>query len=516
MDRQRNLDQLSGQSFDLCIIGGGATGAGCALDAALRGLKVCLIEKEDFAAQTSSKSTKLIHGGVRYLEQAVKQLSREQFHMVRKALRERKTLLRNAPHLTRPLPLLTPCHNWFEGVYYSIGLKMYDWLAGSRNLSPSRWLSKKKVLELIPQLQTQGLHSAVMYYDGQLDDARFCLALIRSAAREGAVVLNHTEALDFGRSKFGKLKSVEVRDRLSGKTYEIQAKVFVNATGPFADHIREMANPKMRPRMRVSRGSHIVLKKSHLPGDTAILVPKTDDGRVLFLIPWQEQVLVGTTDLEDQLSETPMPTEDETKYLISYVNRYLSTPITEADVRAGFTGQRPLIEAIFAKDTKSLVRDHEVEQDDKSKLISILGGKWTTYRLMASDTIDAVCEQLKISDQECRTENHILIGGEKYSPALESELTRTYGFDSDIARHLLHKYGSEALEVAALTRENSAWKARLADEHPFIQAQVIFAARKEMACSPEDILYRRLGLGLMDAAAAEQAYPVIARLLAEA
>ncbi|MDR6193203.1 FAD-dependent oxidoreductase [Siphonobacter sp. SORGH_AS_0500] len=513
MNRAAFLEQLSAEPFDVCIIGGGATGAGCALDAALRGLKVCLIEKEDFAAQTSSKSTKLIHGGVRYLEQAVKQLSPDQFRMVRKALHERRTLLQNAPHLTRPLALLTPCHNWWEGLYYTIGLKMYDWLAGGRNIQPSRWLSKSKVIELIPQLQTQHLHSAVLYYDGQLDDARFALALIKSAAKEGAVVINHTKALEFGYSKSGKLRKMEVQDTLTGKNYSLTAKVFVNATGPFADHIRTMASSKAQPRMRVSRGSHIVLQKEHLPGNTAILVPKTDDGRVLFLIPWKEQVLVGTTDLEDQLNERPLPTEAEKQYLIDYVNRYLQKPITEVEVKAGFTGQRPLIEATFARETKSLVRDHEVEIDDKTKLISILGGKWTTYRLMASDTIDAVCEVLKIRNRDCVTEKYLLSGAENYTPDLFLKLQEEYQFTEEIARHLARTYGTEARNVADLTRENSALKELLVENHPFIRAEVVFARQQEMACTPEDILYRRLGLGLMDEKATQQTYAQVEKLL---
>ena len=402
------------QTFDVCIIGGGATGAGCALDAALRGLRVCLIEQEDFAAQTSSKSTKLIHGGVRYLEQAVKTLSREQFLMVRKALAERKNLLRNAPHLTRQLALLTPCRNAFEAFYYTVGLKIYDYMAGGRNLSPSRWLSGRQARELVPEMKAD-LHSAVVYYDGQLDDARFCLALVKSAAAEGAVVVNHLKISDFHFSRTGNINGALAEDTLTGERFQVRAGVFVNATGPFADRIRQLANPKLRPRMRVSRGSHVVLEAEHLSGQTAILVPKTDDGRVLFLIPWQGRVLVGTTDLEDQLSEDPGISEAETDYLIDYVNRYLARPISRADVRATFAGQRPLVQATFTKDTKSLVRDHEVETDNRTQLISILGGKWTTYRLMAEDTIDEVCKALNVR-KKSSTENYVLAGGKNFDP----------------------------------------------------------------------------------------------------
>ncbi|MFT4031353.1 MAG: FAD-dependent oxidoreductase [Siphonobacter sp.] len=513
MNRSASLQQLQTQTFDVCIIGGGATGAGCALDATLRGLTVCLVEKDDFAAQTSSKSTKLIHGGVRYLEQAVKKLSQEQFAMVRKALHERRTLLEIAPHLTRPLPLLTPCKNWIEGLYYSIGLTLYDWLAGSRNIKPSRWLSHRQVLETIPQLQHDKFHSGVLYYDGQLDDARFCLALVKSAAQEGATVLNHTEALRFGKSKSDKLKSLTIKDTLSGQEHTIQAKVFVNATGPFADHVRQMANPKLRPRLQVSRGSHIVLAKKHLPGNTAILVPKTDDGRVLFLIPWQDQVLVGTTDLEDDLSENPHPADAEIQYLVDYVNRYLATPITVSELMAGFTGQRPLLQATFTKDTKSIVRDHEVETDDKSKLISIMGGKWTTYRLMARDTINAVYEVLKQPLVRSSTEKYVLVGGKGYTPALAGEIQKMYGLEADISRHLTLKYGDEAVYIAKLCQQQPSLKARLSPTHPFIEAEAVFTIRQEMACTANDILYRRLGLGLIDAQATLLAQPKINQLL---
>ena len=391
MNRLKNLNRLDTENFDVCIIGGGATGVGCALDAALRGLKVILIEKDDFGAATSSRSTKLFHGGVRYLEQAVKKLDLEQFRMVNKALQERRTLIKNAPHLAQPLALLTPCYSWFEGFYYNIGLKIYDFLAGKTNLAPSEWLSKDQSLKRITQLKGDRLSSSVLYYDGQFDDARYTLALAKTASEKEAVLLNHVEALEFGQNTEGVLESLKVRDILKNQEMTIRAKVFINATGPFSDAIRLMANPKAGKRMRVSKGVHLVLPRDSMGGDTAILIPKTDDGRVIFMIPWQRRILVGTTDEECALTEKDIPLEnDDVDYLLKYVNRYLSKTITKDQIRSGFGGLRPLLQADPTADSKSLVRDHEVETCKKSGLVSIMGGKWTTYRLMAKDTIDKI------------------------------------------------------------------------------------------------------------------------------
>jgi glycerol-3-phosphate dehydrogenase len=325
-------------------------------------------------------------------------------------------LLKNAPHLSRPLALLTPCFSFIESIYYTIGLKMYEWIAGSQNISSSERLSKKEALELIPELKKKRLNSAVLYYDGQLDDARYCLALVQTAVEKGVLAFNYIQANKFVKNEdTGRIKTLLAQDLLTGEDIQIHAKAFINATGPFADHIRKMANSKMKPRIKVSRGAHIVLPKKFLQGDAAILVPKTDDGRVIFMIPWQDHLLVGTTDEEDQLSENPKLEDYERTYLIDYVNRYLETPVTEKDVTSGFAGQRPLLEAklhtALDSETKSLVRDHEVEIDKRSKLVSIMGGKWTTYRLMAKDTVDMVQENvLKQSVVECTTDQQVLFG----------------------------------------------------------------------------------------------------------
>lgn len=521
MNRNKQLEKLKNTpQYDVCIIGGGATGAGIALDATLRGLNVLLVEKQDFAAQTSSKSTKLIHGGVRYLEQAVKKLDWEQYKMVRKALKERSILLQNAPHLTRPLALLTPCFSLIESVYYAIGLKMYEWIAGSKNIEPSQWLSKKKALSLIPELKKERLHSAVLYYDGQLDDARYCLALIQTAEQKGATVINHIQALKFGKNEDnGRLKSVWLKDLLHQTEYHVSAKVFVNATGPFADHLRKLANPKLKPRIKVSRGAHIVLPQHYLQGDTAILVPKTDDGRVIFMIPWQDHLLVGTTDEADTLSETPDLEPAEKTYLIDYVNRYLATKVSEDAVTAGFAGQRPLLEAqlhtALDSETKSLVRDHEVEIDRRSRLVSIMGGKWTTYRLMAKDTVDVIFENiLKKESPACQTDTQVLFGGVHYIFDDWQHLCKHYAISPTSAQHLMRKYGTMASSVLSLTHEDHSLLELLVEGHPFIKAEVLYAIQEEMACSVDDVLVRRLGLALRDATAAQQARVFVAKVLA--
>jgi glycerol-3-phosphate dehydrogenase len=516
LNRQQNITALQTETFDLCIIGGGATGAGCALDAALRGLKVVLIEKEDFAAATSSKSTKLIHGGVRYLEQAVKKLSWAQFVMVKKALKERRTLLKIAPHLTHPLPLLTPCFTLLEGWYYAIGLKIYDWISGTKNIGNSKWLSKPLALKRIPTLKKNKLASAVLYWDGQLDDLRFAMALVQTAAANGAVVINHITATDFIKDDKGKLTALQVTDRLLGEQHTIKAKQFINATGPFADSIRQMANSDTQKRIRVSRGIHITLPKDVMPGSTAMLIPKTDDGRLIFAIPYQNELLVGTTDDECELIEAEFgPTKNEIAYLLSYINRYLDVNISPQDVRSGFGGLRPLLQAAEGAKTKELVRDHEVETDDKSGLISILGGKWTTYRLMAKDTIDAVEEMLNGKVSVCKTDETILHGGNPHMPYHYLEIIeRETSWDEDIILHLLHKYGSESLQITIIAEADITLKNRLLENAPYTFAEVQYLIANEMACTVKDIVARRWGVALTDWNKTLLLIPIVGQLMA--
>jgi glycerol-3-phosphate dehydrogenase len=483
--------------FDLCIIGGGASGAGVALDATLRGYRVLLIEKGDFASQTSSKSTKLVHGGVRYLEQAVKKLDWQQFKMVYKALHERKVLLQNAPFLAHPLALLTPCYSWFDRIYYRIGMWMYDQIAGHTNLEPSRGLSQSQMRQVCPNLSLDHVRGGVMYTDGQLDDARYALAILQSAEAAGACILNYAELNSFVHSpKSLKIKEVCWTDLISGQTFQIPVKAVVNATGPFTDHVRALANPKLKPRMKVSRGAHIVLSADFWPGKTALLIPKTDDGRVIFVIPWREYVLVGTTDEPDQLVESPEILSHEIDYLLDYFNRYSTKKAVRNDVSATFVGQRPLLQAALdsamSTDTKSLVRDHEVEVDGRSKLVSIMGGKWTTYRVMAADTLDELeREVLNLTPRPCLTQDHTLFGGQENEKS--RFMSEAKSLPADIQAHLWATYGSQAFALLALDLT------RLHPALPYVAGELPYVKEHEMATCWDDVLMRRWGISLRNA-----------------
>lgn len=517
MNRLKNLSRLGQEEFDICIIGGGATGLGCALDAAMRGLKVVLIERDDFASATSSKSTKLFHGGVRYLEQAVKKLDMEQFRMVNKALQERKNLIKNAPHLAQSLALLTPCYSWWEGFYYAIGLKIYDWLAGKTNLAPSEWLSKEAAIRRVPQLKDDKLKSAVLYFDGQFDDARYALAIAKTADLKGAVLINHVETLGFVRNTEGALSSLKVRETLQDEDYEIKAKLFVNATGPFSDHIRQLANPKAAQRMRVSKGAHIVLPRDLMPGDTAVLIPKTDDGRVIFMIPWQRRLLVGTTDEECKLTEKEVPLEkNDVDYLLKYVNRYFKKEVVPEQIRSGFGGLRPLLQADPSDDAKSLVRDHEVEIDKTSGLISIMGGKWTTYRIMAKDTIDKCEEILRGAISECQTADQLLIGAEGFIKDDYKRLARRFGIPEYVTRRLNRRYGTEATKVLMMIWKDPTLRHPIVHGSPILKAEVMYVSIHEMACTLKDLMSRRLGLELTDWQQTLEVMATVANLMQEA
>lgn len=519
MLRTDHLKHLEHQVFDLCIIGGGASGVGAALDAALRGMKVVLIEKNDFAAETSSRSTKLIHGGVRYLEQAIKNLDFAQLRQVRHGLAERHTVLRNAPHLTRPLALVTPVSTWIEGLYFSIGLKMYDWFASGKDTLPgSNWLTKKEALDRLPGLSKK-MHSAVLYYDGQLDDARYALALAQAAAQAGAIVLNHAAVTEFQKDDSGKLKTALVTDQLTNSTFRVNARTFLNCCGPCADTIRIMANPHVSPRIRPSKGVHITLP-ADVTGSVsdAILIPKTSDGRVVFAVPFAGKLMVGTTDTEiNDLHEEPAANAAEVDFLLETLNRYLEKPALKNQVSAGFGGLRPLISAKAAPgtSTKTLLRDHEVERDAVSGLISLMGGKWTTYRLMARDAVDAVCQQTGC-DNPCITEEHYLPGAIGWSADLPEQLTQEFGVSLATARHLSHNYGSLARTVLAMTAGFSEGKELILPDFPFLKIEIAYAVQHEMACTLRDFLARRIRLELLDWEATTRAVPVVAEWMAKA
>lgn len=509
MNRAKNLERLQNEQFDICIIGGGASGAGCAIDAVLRGFKVALIEKEDFAAETSSKSTKLIHGGVRYLEQAFKNLDFAQLRQVKHGLEERHTVIRNAPHLAHPLALITPVFSWFEGFYFKIGLTIYGFFAKNDSMPKAEWLNKKETFEHIPTL-TPKLHSSVMYYDGQLDDARYCLALAHSADEAGAAVVNHASIINFQKDNHGKLTTAIVKDNLSENTISVKAKLFINCTGPHGDSIRLLANPEQEKRLRPSKGVHIMLPAEVLNSQDAMLIPKTKDGRVIFVIPFEGEVMVGTTDDEYRdLEKEPILIEQEIDFLLDTLRPYIAKVPAKSAIKSGFGGLRPLIASSGSKATKKLVRDHEVEYDEKSNLLSLLGGKWTTYRLMAKDTIDEACKILN-KDSACKTELHYLVGGENYSFEEWKIIQKKHNLDEDICQHLVKKYGTKAKAVLETSRNIE----RIHPDYPFIKAEIIYTIREEMVGSLRDFFARRTRLELMDWKATFNSVDVVAEIMA--
>ncbi|MCB0638272.1 MAG: FAD-dependent oxidoreductase [Lewinella sp.] len=511
MNRTKNLQRLQTEEFDCLIIGGGASGAGCALDAVTRGYRTALVEKTDFAAGTSSRSTKLIHGGVRYLERAFKEFDFAQLAQVRHGLQERHIVLRNAPHLARPLALITPVFSWFAAIYYTLGLKLYGWFASGQDTLPkSQWLSKQAIKVRMPTL-TDRLHSAVLYYDGQLDDARYCLAIAHTAAEAGAAVANHLAITGFEHDDRGRLTAALGTDQLTGEAVRIRAKVFINCAGPYADHLRLLANPALRPRIRPSKGVHAILPGDLLPGDNALLIPETPDGRVVFAIPFQGQLLLGTTDDDyPQLDEEPVLEKAEIDFLLDTLRPYLNAPVRAEQVQAGFGGLRPLIAAEPGASTKGLVRDHEVEFDEHSQLVSLLGGKWTTYRLMAKDTIDFVAAQLLPNGYPCATAEHRLVGGQSLPTNWAETLRQETQLPIDSCRHLAGHYGDRANHVAALATERPEWAERLHPDYPYLRAEVVYAAREEMACTVRDFIARRIRLEILDWTAARAVAPQVA------
>ncbi|NBA88770.1 FAD-dependent oxidoreductase [Emticicia sp. CRIBPO] len=514
MNRGKNLQKLREETFDICVIGAGATGAGVALDAALRGFRVALIEKEDFASETSSKSTKLIHGGVRYLEQAFKNLDFGQLKQVRHGLAERHFVLSNAPHLARPLGIITPVFSWFEGLYFSIGLVMYGWFAKNDTLPKARWLSKKETLDRIKNMSSR-IHSGVLYYDGQLDDARYCLALVQSADKAGAAVANYTEVLGFEKEASGQLTAVKVRERNSGDVFSIKSRLFINCTGVFSDKIRLMANPQEVPRIRPSKGVHIILKKEYLNGSEAILIPKTKDGRVVFVIPFEGIVMVGTTDTPDNRTDAePVLESAEVDYLLETISPFLNKVPAKSEVQAGFGGLRPLL-AANRKDTKSLLRDHEIEHDHASNLLSVLGGKWTTFRLMAQDAVDEACRILE-TERTCKTPDHKLHGADKAGDGQSEleELTTKSGISEESVIHLKSKYGDQAGAVLALCEDNTGLAALIHKDYPYIKAEALYAARYEMAVTLRDFFARRIRFELTDWQATIDSVETVALIMA--
>jgi glycerol-3-phosphate dehydrogenase len=492
--RAEELQGIAGKAFDVCVIGGGATGAGCALDAQLRGLRTVMLDAGDFAGATSSAATKIIHGGVRYLEEAIKDVDPKEYHVVVRALQERIRMLHNAPYLTRTLQFMVPSYDWLNVAYLDIGLKIYDWLAGSGRISPSKYVSRKETLERMPELKQEGLIGAVEYADGQFDDSRYAMALVQTFSHAGGNALNHARVTAFERTSGGKLSGVSVTDQLSGKTFSVQAKVFVNATGPFTDAIRTMATASVPKRMRLSKGAHILLPLDVFPTHDAMLIPKTDDGRVLFAVPWGGRLLVGTTEQEVSPEDEFLVSREDVSFMLGQLNKYLEHPVSASQIVAGFAGARPLVSAGEGGDTKKIARDDVIEIDAASGLISIMGGKWTTHRAMAEDTINAAQKAFGVPVTESSTRSHVLYGGDGFTDDLWEKLAAAFPISKDTAHHLASRFGTTAWKVLELTRENRNLSEPILAGSPPIRAEVIYSIRDELAATLEDILARRLGI----------------------
>jgi glycerol-3-phosphate dehydrogenase len=512
VNRQQALDKLKrATDFDLLVVGGGATGCGIAVDAASRGLKVALIDKNDLAEGTSSRSTKLVHGGVRYLEMAVRKLDGAQYRLVKEALNERGIFLRNAPHLAAPLPLVTPIYNWLEVPYVYSGLVLYDLLVGRKGIGRSTLIGRREALRRFPMLKSAGLKAGVVYYDGQFNDARMAVTLALTAQKFGAVVVNHVAAVGLEKEN-GRLCAARVRDVIGGDEFVVRARGIVNAAGPFVDRIRQMDEPSAAPVLKAAAGIHIVLSGRFVPPDTGMLIPKTEDGRVLFVLPWQGHALIGTTDTPSEIVDHPQARAEEIDYLLRHVNRYFDLSVARSDVMSVWSGLRPLVQNGHAANTAQLVREHLILVSE-SGLLSMAGGKWTSYRKMAEEAVDRAIESFGLTPAtSCRTHELPLVGAEHFARAAEQALIDDYAIDADVAAHLHRAFGDQAQRVAELAREGYA--ARLHPRHPYIEAEVVYAARHEFAERVSDVLTRRIPLALLDNAAARAAVPRTVSLMA--
>ncbi len=485
----QRLDDRS-RPWDIIVIGGGATGLGAAVDAAGRGYRTLLLEQGDFACGTSSRSTKLIHGGVRYLQQG-------NLALVREALRERYILLKNAPHLVHDVPFVIPLYRWWERPFYGIGMALYDLLAGVHGLKHSRHLSREETIDLVPTARRQNLRGGIVYHDGQFDDARLAVCLARTLADLGGTPLNYMNVSALAATPGG-MTTVTAIEGESGREYRLSGRAVINATGVQCDQVRRMDEPSCSPLVTPSQGAHLVLDRSFLPGSCAVMVPHTDDGRVFFAIPWHDRVIVGTTDTPlDTVTPEPAPFPDEIDFLLAHAGRCLERQPTRADVLSSFAGLRPLIGGKTGKKTAQLSREYLLSVS-ASGLVTITGGKWTTYRSMAVAAVDAAARQGGLDSRPSTTHSLHLHGWEPPSSPPGSP----------------DGYGSDREVLEQLTGEHPAWKERLHPRLPYTAGEIIWAVRSEWARSVEDVLARRTRALFLDAGASREIAPLVARLMA--
>ncbi len=480
------------RSWDLIIIGGGATGLGCAIEAASRGYETLLLEQDDFSKGTSSRSTKLIHGGIRYLQQG-------NVSLVLEALKERGLLRQNAPHLVHNLPFIVPSYDWWKGPFYGIGLKLYDMLAGKHGFGRSKFLSRETIQKRIPTLETNGLRGGVIYYDGQFDDARLAINMAQTAAEQSATLVNYVRVEGLIKEN-DIIHGVLARDMESNAEFEIKGRGVINATGVFTDSVLEMDKVGSGNLIYPSQGVHLVLDVSFLPGENAIMVPHTTDGRVLFATPWRDKVIVGTTDTPvTEISMEPRPLEEEIEFLLSHASRYLTNDPTSSDVLSIFAGLRPLVKDKEIGNSSSVSRDHTI-YISSSGLVTVAGGKWTTYRKMAEDTIDQAAMIAQLPESESVSRNLHIHGYHRHAEKF-----------GDLAF-----YGSDAPAIQDLVYQKPALEKQLHPKSKTIAGEVVWATRYEMARTVEDFLARRTRTLLLDARTSiEMATPVAEIMAAE-
>jgi glycerol-3-phosphate dehydrogenase len=506
--RAHNISLMESEPFDVLVIGGGVTGAGVALDAVARGYRVALVEKIDFASGTSSKSTKLVHGGIRYLPNF-------DFALVREALVERGLLLRNAPFLVHPVGFVLPIYKGDRhpvglpfttpwgiglGIVLDIGLWLYDGLAGRHNLKRHRRLSRKQVMRLAPALVTENLKEGFIYYDGQTNDVRLTMAVLRTAVQYGATIANYAEVTSF-LTENGKVHGAHVRDNLANQSFIVRARHIVNATGVFAEQVEALTEAGSLVQVEPSKGVHLVFSREDVKlGDDAIVLPETDDKRILFLVPWESRAVFGTTDTGSGDLDHPTATQDDIAYLLHHLNRYLSVNLTADDIISVYAGYRPLLRArSSAHSTAKLSRTHAVLQN-ASGLVTIVGGKLTTYRRMAQDTIDVLTRRDGSTSMSHPTTNLPLSGSAGW-PASQRDLEvkgAALGLSPQTISHLGESYGSHASALLNLIESDASLAARLVEDLPYIRAEVVWACRHEMAMTLDDVLARRTSIILED------------------